>query len=52
MAQAGLKHDPDVGIQHDATMQLLLRRRSGPQSDNKTARKSTDPAYMKKLEQQ
>ena len=23
-----------------------------PQSDNKTARKSTDPAYMKKLEQQ
>ena len=23
-----------------------------PQSDNKTARKSTDPAYMNKLEQQ
>ena len=29
MAQAGLKHELDVGIRYDATLQFLLRRRSG-----------------------
>ena len=37
MAQAGLKHDPGVGIQHDATMQLLLRRRSGDYDETDSA---------------
>ena len=29
MAQAGLRNDPDVGIQYDATLQFLLRRSGG-----------------------
>ena len=37
MAQAGLKHDPDVGIQHDATLQFLLRRRSGDYDETDSA---------------
>ena len=39
MAQAGLKHDLDVGIQYDATMQLLLRRRSGDYDETDSALK-------------
>ena len=37
MAQAGLKHDPDVGIQYDATLQFLQRRRSGGYDETDSA---------------
>ena len=37
MAQAGLKHDPDVGVQYDATMQFLLKRRSGGYDETDSA---------------
>ena len=37
MAQAGLKHEPDVGIQYDATLQFLLRRRSGDYGETDSA---------------
>ena len=37
MAQYDLKHDPDVGIQYDATLQFLLRRRSGDSDETDSA---------------
>ena len=37
MAQAGLKHEPDVGIQYDATLQFLLRGRSGDYDETDSA---------------
>ena len=37
MAQASLKHDRDVGIQYDATLQFLLRRRSGGYDETDSA---------------
>ena len=37
MVQAGLKHDPDVGIRYGATLQFLLRRRSGCYDETESA---------------
>ena len=37
MAQAGLKHKPDVGIQYGATLRFLLGRRSGGYDETDSA---------------
>ena len=37
MAQACLKHELGVGIQYDAALQLLLRRRSGDYDETDSA---------------
>ena len=37
LAQVGLKHERVVGIQYDATLQFLLRRRSGGYDETDSA---------------